>query len=409
MPFASLATVELQLIMQCCDAKTLLSFARCSRATLQAASTDFAWSRQPPFPVRSTQAELGARIRGSLLRHCDIALTWGSASGGSGLGMRSMFAANISVPEAVLAGLESVPRLVTLDARNATAGPKQFARLLAHPSFSSLTALYVDEAHLDTECMRLLPLHQRGLRILHAPQPAQGAKGFLLPVAQLPLLEELRTTDLPGSSGDDVTLLGQCPLLRRLAIRSLRCEAYVPLLTAPGLRGLEELELEEVFAHHANGPYDEAAPVDWTACFANLRCLRSLRLLGCWGVDALIETLLADASPCPALRMLSVHTRDLIPSPSVEMSEEVQEAGMTVPSAPLVGRLLAARPLLHFALDVPPLRDYLFISAQCGDSESNDLHNNAWQSVHDDFAAVAAEHSGRVAHTLTSLGLDMDD
>ena len=99
LPFVTLATVELQLIMQCCDAKTLLSFARCSRATLQAASTDFAWSRQPPFPVRSTQAELGARIRGSLLRHCDTALTWGSASGGSGFGMRAMFASNISVPE----------------------------------------------------------------------------------------------------------------------------------------------------------------------------------------------------------------------------------------------------------------------------------------------------------------------
>lgn len=205
-----------------------------------------------------------------------------------------------------------------------------------------------------------------------------------------------------------MTLLGQCPSLRRLAIRSLRCEAYVALLTAAGLRGLEELELEEVFAHHANGPYDEAAPVDWHACFANLRSLRSLRLLGCWGIDALLETLLADAALCPALRSLSVHARDLIPSESAEMSEEVQQAGMTVPSAPLVGRLLAARPLLHFSVDVPPLRDYLFVSAQCDDSESNELHTNAWQHVQDGFAAVSSSHSGRVHVTLTPLGFDME-
>ena len=48
MPFAALATVELQLIMQCRDAKLLLSFARCNHTTLQAAYTDFAWSRMPP-------------------------------------------------------------------------------------------------------------------------------------------------------------------------------------------------------------------------------------------------------------------------------------------------------------------------------------------------------------------------
>jgi len=38
----SLIQVELQLVMRMCDLRSLLAFARCSKETLKAASSDFA-------------------------------------------------------------------------------------------------------------------------------------------------------------------------------------------------------------------------------------------------------------------------------------------------------------------------------------------------------------------------------
>lgn len=49
MPFSALHAVELQLVMQFCDRRSLMSFARSNRATLAAASAPFAWSCLPPM------------------------------------------------------------------------------------------------------------------------------------------------------------------------------------------------------------------------------------------------------------------------------------------------------------------------------------------------------------------------
>jgi hypothetical protein len=48
---SGLATVELQLIMQHCDAQSLLALARCSRFTLSAASDPFAWRGLSSFSL----------------------------------------------------------------------------------------------------------------------------------------------------------------------------------------------------------------------------------------------------------------------------------------------------------------------------------------------------------------------
>jgi len=51
MSFDQLAAVELQLLMRCCDAQSLLALARCSRFTLSAASNPFAWRFLSPPSV----------------------------------------------------------------------------------------------------------------------------------------------------------------------------------------------------------------------------------------------------------------------------------------------------------------------------------------------------------------------
>src|SRR5689334_11539431 len=73
--FSRLATVELQLIMQCCDKHSLLSLARCSKFTLACASADFAWRSLNPLPVNfsvQSGSSLATQVSSSLLRFCDL-------------------------------------------------------------------------------------------------------------------------------------------------------------------------------------------------------------------------------------------------------------------------------------------------------------------------------------------------
>ena len=72
-PFSRLAAVELQLIMRCCDQSTLLALARCSRFTLAAASSPFAWQLLSPINL---QCDWPLLLSKSLLRHADIRVTW---------------------------------------------------------------------------------------------------------------------------------------------------------------------------------------------------------------------------------------------------------------------------------------------------------------------------------------------
>lgn len=70
MSFDQLAAVDLQLLMRCCDAQSLLALARCSRFTLSAASNPFAWRflspPSVPFVFRQSSPSQSSRIQSSL-------------------------------------------------------------------------------------------------------------------------------------------------------------------------------------------------------------------------------------------------------------------------------------------------------------------------------------------------------
>jgi hypothetical protein len=81
MSLSTLATVELQLIMHCCDISSLLALARCSRFTLAAASDCFAWKCAPPLAVQwimlyQPPTYVIVQIFSSLVRLGRISLTW---------------------------------------------------------------------------------------------------------------------------------------------------------------------------------------------------------------------------------------------------------------------------------------------------------------------------------------------
>ena len=150
-PFRRLATVELQLIMQHCDQRTLLALARCSRFTLSAASHPFAWRALSPLSFPTTVADLGGRLRGSrLLAHCDVALRWQPPTNWW----------QPAVDDAELAAIESVPRLVELDTRARNVKSAELRRLLSHPALAGLTTLHTaGRIQMDNSCTALLTLH----------------------------------------------------------------------------------------------------------------------------------------------------------------------------------------------------------------------------------------------------------
>ena len=74
MPFSCLHAIELQLIMHHADKTTLFALARCSQATIAAASSDFAFRYLSPMPLQPTSV-LHPSTPTGLLRFCDVSLT----------------------------------------------------------------------------------------------------------------------------------------------------------------------------------------------------------------------------------------------------------------------------------------------------------------------------------------------
>jgi hypothetical protein len=166
--------------MQHCDLNAL---ARCSRTALAAATTPVAWCHQPPLVVRGAAPDLPARLAGSLLSHCPLALVLAPIS-------PQPFPTPVTDEE--LRVVAALPRLRSLDTRGRSISPSAFAELLQRPVLSGLTALYTGRKQLDSACTALLPLHQRGLRTLLAEAPGDSAApGFFAPLPLLPALTDL--------------------------------------------------------------------------------------------------------------------------------------------------------------------------------------------------------------------------
>ena len=309
-PFRSLATVELQLVMQHCDLNTLLALARCSRFTLSAASHPFAWRALSPLSFPTTVA---SRLHGSrLLAHCDVALRWMSATKERG---------QPDVDDAELAAIGSVPRLVELDTHAREVKSAQMQRLLSHPSLAGLTALHTGGGQLDGTCTALLPLHQPRLRTLSVQidHDSDADPRLLAPLPQLPALTDL-SLDASGVGDGVVEMIGRCASLRRLHLGSLQNDVLFAVLTAPARAQLESLSLSGVVvrppdgaAAAADGAGSSAADVQsWRASFENLQSLRSLSLRDCGHHGVLFAGAAAALASGGALRNLTALCTDTL-------------------------------------------------------------------------------------------------
>jgi len=316
-PFRRLATIELQLITQHCDLNTLLALARCSRFTLSAASHPFAWRALSPLSFPTTVADLGANLRGSrLLAHCDVALRWVHPT-------PEWY--QLTVSDAELAAIDSVPRLVELDACARKVQGAEFRRLLSRPALAGLTALHTAMRQMDDSCIALLPLHQPRLRTLslQISRDSVADQHLLAPLALLPALTDL-SLDGAGMDESAVEIINRCASLRRLHLSRVQPAVVSAVLAAPARARLESLSLRDVRARPST-PVGVAAAADraaaaasrsatdvhsWKASFENLQSLRSLSLQRCKDLDVMFAGAAAALATGRALRSLTALRAD---------------------------------------------------------------------------------------------------
>lgn len=189
MSFGRLATVELQLVMHCCDRKSLLTLARCSRFTLRAASDPFAWRALSPLSFYSTRAGLADDLRTPLLRHFFVRLLWQAGGDPNEPG------------DDELASLLSVPRITALDAlRRSCTSPAVWRRLLSHHAMANLTELTVQcnsaRGWPDREWLLLVAELVPRLRTLHLHGHMAGDPRSWAALPQFLHLTDLRAEDL---------------------------------------------------------------------------------------------------------------------------------------------------------------------------------------------------------------------
>jgi hypothetical protein len=351
MSLSRLAAVELQLVMQCCDLQSLLALSRCSRHSLAAASSDFAWRCLSPlclFPTQLQRDDPAARSRSLPLRFCDSHFEW-----------RPLH----PDVQSELGRIHSLPRLRSLNSlKHAGLSPAVWQRLLAHPALSGLTSLRIGVGMMREDDGSLLPLlaaHCPRLSRLHVYNEclvAQMSQSALDGLWSLPALSDLLLSgDLAAIHARAVS---RCSSLRRLQLRSIDY-GLRPVLDALQLPQLESLTLDSVrldASRVVGGGRPIASDLlDWTVCFAHMHSLTSLSLERCSGVDRVLTAL---QSHCPA----SLQSLRIRPPSNY---------GSALPDLQLLGRLLDQR---------PPLRLHL-----------------AWSALHDVWtAALQQPHSTRV-------------
>lgn len=338
MPLSCLADIELRLVSHWLSGPDLLSFARCCRRTLHAADDPFAWAHSA-IDVRTDQLPLLPQSR--LLRHAPIALLWAS---------------HLFTLSDLQSQLRPPQRIVSLDTRRSSRLEWSFWSLLSDPCFLHLTTVRMhtesnsNRQALTPEMMRALAalplLHT--LSILHLsgyPGPNQECWSMLPRCASL--------TDLSVCDGHEQrealprhAHVAQCAKLRRLHVLYplLYGSAFLRFFGCASLSALEDLSLD-LFRCRGNGYQQSAvAPADYRASFAALRQLRSLQLIRCDSIDALLP----HAAAAPLLRRVRVQ-----PSYCDWFEPEVSAVGAPcagVPSAAVLSALLTSAPQLSVQL-----------------------------------------------------------
>lgn len=194
MSLSTLATVEIQLIMQCLQRDDIARLASCSRSLHHAADAAHVWRFINPIRVPYDAAPLASA---SLRRHIPVILVWNPAA---------ELKDGISLSDDLLSRVATYPadRVHGVDAwrSNRTIPWEEWARVLSDPRLQQL---------------RFIAMHPPRYNEVGVP-----ASLFLL-MSALPLLHTLRCNDI-GFETDGQSALRSLPLFP--ALTSLQIAAY---------------------------------------------------------------------------------------------------------------------------------------------------------------------------------------
>jgi hypothetical protein len=320
MPFSRLAVVEVQLVMHCLDRHSLLRFARCNRATLAAASCEFAWNGVDPFKIdlhhHDVDFNTADRINASLMRFCAINITWNAS-------YRNEYVGPVS------AIIIRIPRVVRINVKLYGISAAMWNTLLSHPSMARVTAL----------------------------KDCSGSLGDANPfiIARLPRLQALHMCHISKKS-IELQSLGSFPHLTDLNIMDGRMqplsdtdEDVLHIANATGLRCLSFIFHESVWlriletscsTHTLHtlslGVVSPRSDVSvYGTCFASLPALTSISIRHCNHVDAFLLQIVR----APRLHHISL---------CVPTSSSLIELENHHPSADVLRTLLRTFPVLSF-------------------------------------------------------------
>ena len=182
MPFTSLHSIELQLILRFCDPPSILALARCCQATLGAAANAFAWDAATPIRVSFLRDGLGQEANQRLLRHVPIALFWPAGVDKS--------AANV---DRFLAVAECLPNLSSIEVQARALLSDTLSALFELPSCRRLRFLSIDAHYFKPKHLRQLAVQCPQLHTLHLSQLRSPPQRF---VDLIPTLTALRSLHL---------------------------------------------------------------------------------------------------------------------------------------------------------------------------------------------------------------------
>ena len=345
MPLAAVHTVELHLIMQACDMRSLLAFARCSKQFRKAASNEFAFRSLSPLLVQAREG-IETLLSASLIRYCDVTLEMPS------------LAADILpvVLHSFRAAVRTVPRLRGIVRRSQRrnfsddeAESRIFLGLFAHPNLRGVTSL-------DMEAMFLGEQHMQRI-VTHLPQltSIRVSEGTLeqASIALLPSICKLRHISLnDGDDSDEDSHAWLHPLTACSELRSLHLFAWRPILVARLLAPVSfAAHLVELALIADQSPKWVAfAGESWHRVFESLTSLQRLTLDRCAHCSATasaavaqcrrLSWLLLRPSPFDWLQLWSTIEAD---TPEYEAADDGADDGSQVPSAADVARIIEMR------------------------------------------------------------------
>lgn len=291
MQLSGLPADMLRLIMQQCDLRSLLSFARCNKATKLIGESKGAWKAMgEPVTVTMQPGRAVPSLTG-LLQHCQVSL-------------RFMGHASVEVEHTQpgmldrrgIDRLHTVPRVRELHLSGWTLNAPEIRRLLAHDSMGNIRMLSLGmHVRFDESCVHSLAVGLPQVNSLRLQQLATPSLCAVL--ARLSQLTDIRASFCadPFDSMAPHTAaatLQQVRHLRHMLLTPLDILFARLLLSMPIASTLEELTLRDIGGDLTNAPL-----------FAPLITLRCLRIGTKTPAQALRLMCMA-ARECPTLHEL---------------------------------------------------------------------------------------------------------